>query len=46
MLLESARELYEASVSRAVIGSYSELHWLPTFAWMAATAIDAAEAPR
>ncbi|MGA9273012.1 MAG: DUF2891 family protein [Candidatus Cybelea sp.] len=44
-LLESARPLYEASIDRAVTGHYSELHWLPTFAWMAATAIDAAEAP-
>jgi hypothetical protein len=43
-LLESARRLYEASVGRAVTGHYSELHWLPTFSWMAATAIDAAEA--
>ncbi len=46
MLPESARALYEASAGRAAIGSYSELHWLPTFAWMAATAIDAAEVPR
>ena len=44
-LLEHARRLYEASANRAVAGHYSELHWLPTFAWMAATAIDAAEAP-
>jgi hypothetical protein len=43
-LLKSARRLYEASADRAVMGDYSELHWLPTFAWMAATAIDAAEA--
>jgi hypothetical protein len=42
-LLESARRLYEASADRAVTGHYSELHWLPTFAWMAATAIDAAD---
>jgi Protein of unknown function (DUF2891) len=42
-LLESARRLYEASADRAVSGHYSELHWLPTFAWMAAAAIDAAE---
>jgi Protein of unknown function (DUF2891) len=41
LLLESARRLYEASVDRAVSGHYSELHWLPSFAWMAATAIDA-----
>lgn len=44
MLLEGARRLYAASVERAVAGQYSELHWLPTFAWMAATAIDASEA--
>lgn len=43
-LLESARRLYEASVDRAFTGHYTELHWLPTFAWMAATAIDAADA--
>lgn len=42
-LLEAARQLYEASANRAVAGHYSELHWLPTFAWMAATAIDASE---
>lgn len=42
MLLSSAQRLYEASVDRAVTGHYSELHWLPTFAWMAAGAIDAA----
>jgi hypothetical protein len=46
MLLECARRLYEASVDRAVTGHYSELHWLPTFAWTAATAIDASEAGR
>lgn len=39
-LLESARRLYEASADRAITGHYSELHWLPTFAWTAATAID------
>ncbi len=39
-LLESARRLYEASAGRAATGHYSALHWLPTFAWMAATAID------
>ncbi len=43
-LLEYARRLYDASVDRAVTGHYSELHWLPTFAWRAATAIDASEA--
>ncbi|HEY2476773.1 MAG TPA: DUF2891 family protein [Candidatus Cybelea sp.] len=43
-LLLSARRLYEASAERAVTGHYSELHWLPTFAWMAAAAIEAAEA--
>ena len=41
-LLDRARRLYEASVDRAVDGHYSEVHWLPTFAWMAAVAIDAA----
>ncbi len=43
-LLGDARRLYEASADRAANGHYSELHWLPTFAWIAATAIDAAEA--
>lgn len=42
-LLEAARRLYEVSADRAVAGYYSELHWLPTFAWMAATAIDASQ---
>jgi hypothetical protein len=44
MLLEAAQRLYAAGADRAVSGHYSELHWLPTFAWMAATAIDAAHA--
>lgn len=43
-LLRGARRLYGASADRAINGHYSELHWLPTFAWRAATAIDAAEA--
>jgi hypothetical protein len=43
MLLERARELYEASADRAFAGHYSEVHWLPTFAWMAATAIDVSD---
>jgi hypothetical protein len=42
-LLRYARRLYEAGVDRAVSGHYSELHWLPAFAWMAATAIDRSE---
>jgi hypothetical protein len=42
-LLECAVGLYEASADRAFAGHYSEVHWLPTFAWMAATAIDAAQ---
>lgn len=41
-LLEAARRLYVASADRAWAGHYSELHWLPTFAWMAASALDAA----
>lgn len=45
-LLEHAKRLYEASAGRAVTGHYSELHWLPTFAWMAATAIDETERER
>jgi hypothetical protein len=44
-LLECAQRLYEASADRAFGGHYSELHWLPTFAWMAATAIDTALTP-
>jgi hypothetical protein len=43
-LLASARRLYEATADRAITGHYGERHWLPTFAWMAATAIEAAEA--
>jgi hypothetical protein len=46
MLLSHARRLYGASVDRAVTGHYSELHWLPTFAWTAATAIDASDAAK
>lgn len=42
-LLDRARVLYESSAQRAYTGHYSEVHWLPTFAWMAATAIDASE---
>ena len=45
-LLDGARRLYEASVDRAVDGHYSEVHWLPTFAWMAAVAIDGAATER
>lgn len=41
-LLEHARILYDASARRAVNGYYSETHWLPTFAWDAATSIDRA----
>ncbi|MBV8117354.1 MAG: DUF2891 family protein, partial [Candidatus Eremiobacteraeota bacterium] len=41
-LLERACVLYEASAERAFTGHYSETHWLPTFAWDAAAAIDAA----
>ena len=41
-LLECAVRLYEASAERAFAGHYSELHWLPTFAWMAAAAIESA----
>jgi hypothetical protein len=43
LLLESARRLFDASVDRAVNGHYSEVHWLPTFAWIAACAIDEAQ---
>ena len=43
-LLDAARSLYESSVERAVGGHYTETHWLPTFAWDAATSIEAAEA--
>lgn len=39
-LLECAQRLYESSVERAFAGYYSEVHWLPTFAWIAATALD------
>lgn len=43
-LLDVALALYESSSPRAFTGHYSEVHWLPTFAWMAATAIDASAA--
>jgi hypothetical protein len=39
-LVRAACALYEASVDRAVSGHYTETHWLPTFAWDAAVAID------
>ncbi len=39
-LLERARNLYAASIGRVTSGYYSETHWLPTYAWDAALAID------
>jgi Protein of unknown function (DUF2891) len=38
-LVECARSLYEASISRVASGYYTETHWLPTFAWDAAKSI-------
>ena len=36
----TARAGFTSQRDRAVDGHYSEVHWLPTFAWMAAVAID------
>lgn len=44
-LLDRARDLYDASSDRAASGYYSETHWLPTYAWDAASAIDGFVAP-
>jgi hypothetical protein len=41
-LLDAARRLYDASADRAVDGDYLATHWLATFAWDAAQAIDRA----
>jgi hypothetical protein len=41
-LLEWALALFEASVDEAIDGDYLSTHWLATFAWDAATSIDAA----
>ncbi|HYK52632.1 MAG TPA: DUF2891 family protein [Candidatus Eremiobacteraceae bacterium] len=42
-LLDHARVLYSTSVDAAYGDDYLSTHWLPTFAWDAATSIDAAE---
>lgn len=42
-LLEHARTLYDASVAEASGSEYLSTHWLPTFAWDAATSLDDAE---
>jgi hypothetical protein len=39
-LLERARTLYAASVEQAYAGPYVSTHWLPTFAWRAACALN------
>jgi len=41
-LLRHAHRLYSASVEAAYGEEYMSTHWLPTFAWDAATSIDAA----
>jgi len=41
-LLADARTLYASSVGAAYGGEYLSTHWLPTFAWDAATSLDAA----
>jgi hypothetical protein len=40
-LLACAHRLYAAASAHAVEGDYLSTHWLPTFAWDAATGIDA-----
>jgi hypothetical protein len=40
-LLEAARRLYRASASEAFGSEYLSTHWLPTFAWDAASSLDA-----
>lgn len=44
VLLAAARELYEASAPEATGHEYLSTHWLPTFAWDAASSIDGASA--
>lgn len=44
-LLRRAVKLYHASKERAIGGDYLATHWLPTFAWDAAFAIDRASLP-
>lgn len=39
-LLKHARRLYAASVDAAYGGEYLSTHWLPTFAWDAATSLE------
>jgi hypothetical protein len=41
-LVEHAERLYAASVGEAFGSDYFSTHWLPTFAWGAASSIDAA----
>lgn len=43
ILLTYARDLYEASAGEASGTEYLSTHWLPTFAWDAATSIDSAQ---
>lgn len=42
-LLVHARTLYDASVAEASGSEYLSTHWLPTFAWDAATSLDETE---
>jgi hypothetical protein len=42
LLMERAAGLYRAGVAPATHGDYLSTHWLPTFAWDAASSIDAA----
>lgn len=41
-LLDHAQVLFDASVAEASGSEYLSTHWLPTFAWEAATSLDAA----
>jgi hypothetical protein len=42
-LLSNARTLYNSGVEHAVSGDYLSTHWLATYAWIAACALDAAQ---
>ena len=42
-LIERAKALYDASIERVASRYYTETHWLPTFAWVAAAALDDAK---
>jgi hypothetical protein len=42
ILLSQAESLYRAGLEHAITGDYLSTHWLPTYAWIAAGALDGA----